>query len=238
MKSTLFLCGAVATLLLPGNLRAQEPEPVPDRPDRPNIERLREELRDLPPEERRARMRELWEQNAARQVQPGERPFAMQPRAQAPGMAAEGGLGRVLMVLTPEQRQSLREVSEGDRQKVRELQEQLREARKAAAEAGIASEFNESALREKLEAAAKLDTELAILRARALSKIEPPLSSEQIERIKNPPPPGELLRNRPLGSFQQPPPEARPRRNDLPPPDRPVRRAPPGEGQRPPPEQF
>jgi uncharacterized membrane protein len=240
MKTNVILCSAIAALLLPAGLRAQPIEPEPVRPVRPDWEQLREELRNMPPEERRERMRQWREQSAAWQGAAEDRPFANQPRFQAPGMAvgAAGGVGRVFMVLTPEQRESLREVSEADREKFRELQEQLRAARQAAAEAGIAAEFNEPALREKLEAAAKLDTELAILRARALSKIEPPLSDEQIHRLKNPPPAGEALRDRAPGRIQQPPPGDVPRRGDLPPVDRPAHRPPPRDGQLPPPEQF
>lgn len=184
-------------------------------------------LRDLPPEERQARMRELREQYDRAGAQPGQRPLAQQLREQNPPMGggAAGGLGRVALVLTPEQRTSLREASEEDRDRVRQLNEQLRAARKAVAEASFAKEFNEDNLRAKLDAAAKLDTELAIIRARTLASIEPPLSDEQIERLTTPQPLGELQPPRPPGPGQG---QARP------PGDGSQPRRPRGEGNRPP----
>lgn len=141
-------------------------------------------------------------------------------------------------VLTPEQRRSLREANAENRDKVRELQEELREAREAVTEATVASKFKESNLRKKLQAASKLETELAILRARGLSKIEPPLSEEQIERIKNPPPAAAMLRNPQADGLQQPAPNTRPFRNEGGPAGRPGRQGGPGPAQRPPPGQF
>jgi Spy/CpxP family protein refolding chaperone len=223
------LLGIAAVVLLQSNfVRAQDPQPAPppDRPERPDTQELRQELRDLPPEERQARMRELREQYGRDGAQPGQRPLARQFREQNPPMGggAAGGLGRVALVLTPEQRASLRDASEEDRDKVRQLNEQLREARKAVAEASFAKEFKEDELRAKLEAAAKIDTELTIIRARALASIEPPLSDEQIEKAKNPPPRPQLQPDRQPG-------QPRPR----PPGDQPVRRGPDDQGNRPPP---
>jgi Spy/CpxP family protein refolding chaperone len=227
MNAKILLGLAVAVLLQSNVVRAQqEPPPAtpPDRPARPSREELRHELRDLPPEERQARMRELREQYA-RDGQPLQRPLAQQFREQNPPMGggAAGGIGRVAMVLTPEQRASLRDASEEDRDKVRELNEQLREARKAVAEASFAKEFKEDELRARLEAAAKIDTELAIIRARSLASIEPPLSDEQIEKLKSPQP--LIQRERPPGQNQGRPPgegmePRRPRADgNRPPPD-------------------
>jgi len=260
MNKRFLLCSAVAALMLPGITRAQESQPAaPDRPDRPNWEQLREEMRNLPPEERQARIRELRERSAQRPGQPapdrpnweklreemrnlspeerqariaefrerwgqpGLRPESGRPNMQRPLAAGMAGseLGRLMRVLTPEQRQSLRSASEANQDKVRELEEKLAEAQKAAMEASIARKIDEAALRSKLQAAAELNTELALLRARTLAKMEPPLTDDQIEQIKNPPPPGERLRDRPPGAFQQ-----RPPREPLQPEGRPLRRAP------------
>lgn len=233
--NTKILLGVAAAMLLQSNVvRAQQnPPPAgpPGGPARPNREELRQELRDLPPEERQARMRELREQNG-REGQPVQRPLVQQFREQNPPMGggAAGGLGRVAMVLTPEQRTSLRDASEEDRDRVRQLNEQLRNARRAVAEASFAKEFNEDTLRAKLEAAAKIESELAIIRARSLASIEPPLSDEQIEQLKNPPPQDELRQQRPPGQGQgQPRPrgpangaEPRPRGNGNRPPPGPL----------------
>jgi len=210
-------------LLIPGVVQAQAPKPAPGAPDRPNFEQMREELRDLPPEERQARIREIREQFAQRQGQPGGQPLPGQARGQ--GMMAGGPAanpGRVMMVLTPEQRESMREVSEANRDKVRDLEEKLRVARKAATDAGIGQKFDEAALREKLEAAAKLDIELTLLRAKALASIEPPLSEEQIQKIRNPAP---MNRDQPGqrgpgfdGPGNNRPPQDQPRPGQPPPP--------------------
>lgn len=176
MKTKLLIGCTLAALLLPAIVRAQdEPKPAPPQIDR---QKLREELRNMSPEERQAKLREMREQSGT--VRPDQRPAA---GALQPGGA--GGLGRVLMVLTPEQRESMRAAAEADREKTSELERQIRDARKSALDALAEPKFDEADLRKKLDTAAKLETELTILRARALSKIEPPLSQEQIERIKS-----------------------------------------------------
>ena len=192
MKQNLLTLCALAALLLPAGLCAQDENKKPAAPvDR---QQLREQLRDMSPEERVAKMRELREQGvlpgggaAQRQGQGGQQPGMM---------GGAGGIARILMVLTPEQRESMRATAEADREKTRELEEKIRDARKAALEATLEKKFNEEALRQKLEAAAKIETELTVLRAKALSKVEPPLSEEQIEKIKNPPPMGDMMRQR------------------------------------------
>ena len=147
------------------------------------------------------------------------------------------GMDRVFAVLTPEQRQSLREGAERNREEVRLLEEKLRAARKAAMEAGIEPNFDEAELRQKLRVVADLDADLTVLRAHALANVEPPLSAEQIEKLKNPAPLGEMQRDRRPDALQPRPPGNFPPREPLPQGDRPIRRGPP-EGQRPPPDQF
>ena len=72
---------------------------------------------------------------------------------------------------------------------------------------------------------AKLDAELTVMRAKALSQVKPPLSKEQIEKIKHPQPlegtpgrgrdfrPGERTRPNPLQPGRD--------EHDLPPPPKP-----------------
>ena len=102
------------------------------------------------------------------------------------------------------------------------------------AEASFAKEFKEDDLRAKLEAAAKLETELAIIRARALSSIEPPLSDEQIEKLKAPQPQGELRQ----GEFRQQRQPGQGQGQARPPGDGAQPRRPQGNGNRPPPDQL
>lgn len=225
MKTNLLVLFAATVLAVPTMLLAQDGPPPAKRPD---LQRMQEELRNLPPEERQARLRELREQFAGGQAMP------------QPGMMAgrmEGGLERVNLILTPEQRQSIRGALAENREKAAAIEAKLREARQAILVTALDSKFNEDALRPKLEAVSKLETDLTLLRVKAFAKIEPPLSAEQIEKIKNPPPIGQMLRDRngpggpenvkpgqpPRGPARVPrPPAGEPRdQNDLPPPARP-----------------
>ena len=81
----------------------------------------------------------------------------------------------------------MRQAMEAQREKVRGLEEKLRDARKEIFEAGLKEKFDEEAVREKALAMAKLDAEMTVLRAKAFSKVHPPLSPEQVEKLKNAP---------------------------------------------------
>jgi uncharacterized membrane protein len=206
MNARIYACAAAVALLLPNLHAADEPQsPPPNRPEQFDREKLREELRNMSPEERRAKMEELRE----RFGQPGGQPF-QRPMQQGMSPAFGGGAaamaGRAMMVLNPEQRESLRGAMQADQEKIRELEQQLREARKAAADAGISRDFKEDDLRAKLEAAAKLDTEITILRAKALAQVQPPLTDDQIQRLKNPQPMGDMMRERRPEGFEPRPP--------------------------------
>jgi Spy/CpxP family protein refolding chaperone len=149
---------------------------------------------------------------------PGGGPFAWQPGRYAPFLER---------VLTEEQRTSLREAMEAQRDKMRELEEKLRDARREMFHTGLAEKFDEDKVRKTALEVGKLDAELAVLRARAFSKMKPPLSAEQIEKLKNPPPleggePRPELRrdDRPRGERPQRGPRDE---NDLPPAPKPER---------------
>jgi Spy/CpxP family protein refolding chaperone len=101
------------------------------------------------------------------------------------GARFSAGFERVLSVLTEEQRASMREAMAADREKIRELEQKIRDSRKELFELGLREKFDEAAVREKAAAVAKLDAEMAVLRVKAISKIRPPLTAEQIEKIKN-----------------------------------------------------
>jgi uncharacterized membrane protein len=238
MQSKFLLCSATAVLLIPGFARAQDPLPARNRPARSVLQELTQEIRSLPPEERQVRLRELRQLLGQPQGQPGQgqpgpdqralRPDPVQPNLQRPLARAQAGgeANRIVRVLTPEQRRSFREANQEIRDQMQELEQKLVEARQAVIEAQIPRNFNEGALRKRLEAAAKLNTELAILRARSLAKIQPPLSDEQIEQLKNPLPQGAVM-------SDLPPNEVQPRR-PVAPADRPIRRTPPAGNDLPP----
>jgi len=87
-------------------------------------------------------------------------------------------------VLTEEQKTSFREAIQSQREKVREIEEKLRDARKELLEAGLKEKFDEEAVRQKAMAAAKLEAEMMVIRAKAFSQMRPPLSTEQIEKLR------------------------------------------------------
>jgi Spy/CpxP family protein refolding chaperone len=126
------------------------------------------------------------------------------------GMGAAGrfsaGFERVLSVLTEEQRASMREAMAADREQVRDLDLRIRQARREMFELGLKEKFDEAAVREKATAAAKLDAEMTVLRVKALSRMRPPLTAEQIAKIR------ESARSE-LGESQA---EAPRRRHDIP----------------------
>jgi Spy/CpxP family protein refolding chaperone len=103
------------------------------------------------------------------------------------GMPMAGGM--FLGMLTEEQRMSMRDVMQDQREKTRDLEEKLRKARQATMETALTGKFNESAVRKKALEQAKIEAELSVLRAKALASVKPPLTPEQIERLKNPPAP-------------------------------------------------
>ena len=95
-------------------------------------------------------------------------------------------------VLTGEQRESLHSAMESQRDSMRKLEEKIREARQALMKASLAEKFDEDMVHAKAIKVGKLEAKLAVLRAKAMSKVRPPLSQAQIERISNPPPPREM----------------------------------------------
>lgn len=129
---------------------------------------------------------------------------------------------RFVNVLTDEQKESFRKASEGQRDKSRELEEKLRDARKAILEATLAEKLDEDALRKKFMDAAKIDADLTVLRAKALSQVKPPLSKEQIEKLKAPQTmEGGNFRGRFGNEERAKPIEPGRDKNDLPPPPKP-----------------
>jgi Spy/CpxP family protein refolding chaperone len=171
---------ALTAAIAPATLHAQTNRLV----ERPELQRLREELRDMTPEQRQEKIRELRERGGL--PEGGQRPG--QPPGQPGGFGGRGaGIERIAAVLTPEQRDSLREVTIENRQQMTAIENKIRDARKAALDAALESPINDADLRAKLDAVAKLEAEIAFLRVKSFAKMEPPLSDEQKQQIKNPP---------------------------------------------------
>lgn len=129
-----------------------------------------------------------------------------------------GGQWGFMGVLNEEQRMSMRGVLQEQREKMRDLEEKLRKARQETMETALEGKFNESAVRKKAMEQAKIEAEMSVLRAKALSEVKPPLTPEQIERLKNPPVPqfGGQRAGPPQGREGMPNPGPR-RGDDLPP---------------------
>lgn len=195
---------------LENTLRRQEDVPSRELPERPLPPRQlpREPQRDLP------------------RV---DRPPIGSPPGIQPGRLAS----QFERVLTEDQRASLREIMWDQRERTRELEQRLREARQELMHASLSPRFDEDAVRRAALEAGRLEGELAVLRGRALSRVKPPLAPDQMERISNLPPitPGEgrpeLRREQPREELRR----AEPRRgeravreprdeHDLPPPAR------------------
>lgn len=120
-----------------------------------------------------------------------EMPPALLKNPSRPGPGAGGqrpflaGLGPLDNVLTDEQRASFRQAMESQREKMRDAEVKLREARIKMFEASLDGKFDEAAARKQALAVAALEADLSVIRARALSQLQPPLSPEQIEKVKN-----------------------------------------------------
>jgi uncharacterized membrane protein len=107
------------------------------------------------------------------------------------------GFERAYQVLTDEQRASLRDAFGSQREKMRDLEEQMRAARRELLEASLAEKPDEKRIHKRAMAVGRIEADIAVLRAKALAGIQPPLSSEQREKIKSAsaefaPPPGGL----------------------------------------------
>jgi Spy/CpxP family protein refolding chaperone len=105
------------------------------------------------------------------------------PSPAGPGLFGLG-LGTLSSVLTEEQRASFRQALAAQRDKMRQSQIKLREARRQMIELSLSGTFDEGAVRQQALLMAALQAELAVARTKALSQIQPRLSPEQIERIK------------------------------------------------------
>ena len=116
---------------------------------------------------------------------PGQnRPVDRRPPAGGPARPMDGA-APVLGVLTEEQRASFERAMQAHREQSRELNARLREARRELMLAGVDGKFDEAAVRKQALAVANLEAELAVQRARAFSQIQPPLTHEQIQRIRS-----------------------------------------------------
>jgi Spy/CpxP family protein refolding chaperone len=88
-------------------------------------------------------------------------------------------------VLTDEQRQSLRLIIIAERAQLQPLEKELRSSRQAIVGQIGSGTFDENAVRQEAAQYAQAEADLTVLFAKALSQMEPPLSTNQIQQLKN-----------------------------------------------------
>ncbi len=98
---------------------------------------------------------------------------AFQALAQTPGGGGAGG------ILTQEQRTQLREAMRASQTDLAPLAEKLTAAQKEAVKAALAKDADEKTVRAKIEAVAKIQTDIAVLRLKAVKEIASTLTDEQ-----------------------------------------------------------
>lgn len=99
------------------------------------------------------------------------------------GQGGRGGAPAALQNMSEEQREALREMN----QETRELAGKVSEARADLNNAIFAEKVDETQIKQKAAALAKVEAELAVARAKAFAKVRSKFTSEQIEALKNMP---------------------------------------------------
>ena len=91
------------------------------------------------------------------------------------------------VTLDEKQRQLIAEARQQNANELRSLEEKLRTAQREFAKAVVAEKFDEKAAREKADAIAKIQADIAMLNAKAFSPVVPTLKPEQREQFENSP---------------------------------------------------
>ena len=99
-----------------------------------------------------------------------------------------------MMGLDDQQRQAFQEALQKNNEKLRSLETKLRTAQKEVLTATLAEKYDEKTVRDKVEAAAKIQSEITLLRAAALATVAPTLKPDQKQQILESPG-GALLLN-------------------------------------------
>ena len=110
--------------------------------------------------------------------------YREQPPGQVPNIAGVA-IGGPYGVLTDEQRVSYQALMKAARGKLVELESKLRAAHQDVVATSVTAPFDENLMREKALAAAQIEAEMVVLRAKVYSQVQPPLSPEQIEKVKS-----------------------------------------------------
>ena len=102
-----------------------------------------------------------------------------------PGGGGFGGGGFGGIALDEKQRELYRDASELNSDELKKLDENLRAAQKELMQAVLAEKFDDKTVREKADIVAKIQTDMTVLRARALSTVAPTLKPEQREQLES-----------------------------------------------------
>ena len=108
------------------------------------------------------------------------------------GLAQPGPPGGRGGILTEEQRTKLREAIQSSSSELSQLAEKLAAAQKEAIKAALADKPDESTVRAKIEAVAKIQTEMAMLRFKGVREIKATFTDEQKARMDERPTMGYL----------------------------------------------
>jgi Spy/CpxP family protein refolding chaperone len=139
--------------------------------------------------------------NAQEANAPAQRPPQKGIQSTPPGGIAGFALGGPVGVLTDQQRASYLAAMKSEHARLAELQAKVLAARQDMLVASVSGKFDETVIREKAMAAARIEAEMAVIRAKVFSQVQPPLTPEQVERIKA----GQPGRVHPMGKqFERP----------------------------------
>ncbi len=111
--------------------------------------------------------------------QPQKTPASLSSQDLA-GIAIGGPVG----VLTDQQRVSYVAVIKNEHARLAQLQAELAAARQDVLVTSVTGKFDENLVRQKALVSARIEAEMAVIRAKAFSQVQPPLTPDQIEKIK------------------------------------------------------
>jgi Spy/CpxP family protein refolding chaperone len=100
-------------------------------------------------------------------------------------------------VLTAEQQASYQKNMADKRAEMMELSSKRQAARMEINQIVLSPKFDENLIRQKIMDEAKIEADLAILQARAFADIQPPLTDEQMEKLKQSQAPRQPMMMRP-----------------------------------------
>ena len=124
------------------------------------------------------------ETNAPAAVQPDV--HTAMPDVRTIHLPATAGMaiGGLYNVMTEQQRTSYQEAMRDIRPQFLQLDSQLRAARRDLFDTSVSTKFDEAVVRQKAQAVANIEAEITVLRVKALSQVQPPMTPGQIEQIK------------------------------------------------------